>query len=161
MGDDRLDHYPRTPACCRGKRGQEYQALGRSRGGFTTKIHAACDSHGNPIRFLLTGGQASDYTQALALLDGWNSEAVLADKGYDADYVVEAAQCMGAQPVIPPKANRKIPREYDSELYKERNHVERMFNRIKHWRRVATRYDKTASAFMGFILVASICLWLN
>jgi len=89
------------------------------------------------------------------------AQAVLADKGYDADYIVTAAETMGAQAVIPPKANRKIQREYDAELYKERNLVERLFNKLKHFRRVATRYDKTAVAFLAFVHVASICLWLK
>jgi transposase len=109
----------------------------------------------------LTGGEASDYTQALALLDGVKAKAVLADKGYDADYVVEAAEAMGAEVVIPPKSNRKEARYFDKDLYKERNSIERMFNKIKHFRRVATRYDKTASAYLAFVLVAGICLWLK
>ena len=90
-----------------------------------------------------------------------HAKALLADKGYDADYIIEAASNMGAIAVIPPKSNRRNRREYDKELYKERNLVERFFNKIKHFRRVATRYDKTASAFLAFIHVASICLWLK
>ncbi len=161
MVDDRFDYCACTPACGWRKRGQQHQALGRSRGGFTTKIHAACDSHGNPLRFILTEGQASDYTQALALLEDMKAEAVLADRGYDADYIVEAAQNMGAIVVIPPKSNRKTLRQYDKELYKERNHIERMFNKFKHFRRVATRYDKTASSFLAFLNLAAIYLWLK
>ncbi len=95
------------------------------------------------------------------MLEGIRADAVLADKGYDADYIVEAAGNMGAVAVIPPKSNRKIQREYDKDLYKERNLVERLFNKLKHFRRVATRYDKTASAFLAFIHLASICLWLK
>jgi transposase len=95
------------------------------------------------------------------LLDGLHAKALLADKGYDADYIIEAASNMGAIAVIPPKSNRRNRREYDKELYKERNLVERFFNKIKHFRRVAMRYDKTASAFLAFIHVASICLWLK
>lgn len=113
------------------------------------------------MRFILTAGQASDYTQALALLENMKAEAVLADKGYDADYVVEAVGNMGAIVVIPPKSNRKILREYDRVLYKERNHIERMFNKLKHFRRVATRYDKTALSFMAFLNIAAIYLWLK
>lgn len=165
MVDDRFNNFPRSPACGRRKQkkhgGQENQALGRSKGGFGTKIHAICDSHGNPLRFILTGGQAADCKQALALLDGLNAEAVLADKGYDADYIVEAVTGMKALVVIPPKSNRIVQREYDKELYKERNHVERMFNKLKHFRRVATRYDKTAASFMAFLNVAAIYLWLK
>lgn len=113
------------------------------------------------MRFILTAGQVSDYTQALALLENMKAEAVLADKGYDADYVVEAVGNMGAIVVIPPKSNRKILREYDVLLYKERNHIERMFSKLKHFRRVATRYDKTALSFMAFLNIAAIYLWLK
>jgi transposase len=113
------------------------------------------------VRFILTEGQASDYTQALALLENLKAEAVLADKGYDADYVIEAVGNMGAIVVIPPKSNRKILRKYDAVLYKERNHIERMFSKLKHFRRVATRYDKTALSFMAFLNIAAIYLWLK
>jgi transposase len=161
MGDDWLHYYSRPPACGGCKKGAETQALGRSCGGFSTKIHAACDALGNPIRFILTGGEASDYTQALSLLDGLKAKAILADKGYDADYVVHAAKAMEADVVIPPKSNRKEARSFDKVLYKERNLIERMFNKIKHFRRVATRYDKTATAYLAFVTIAGICLWLK
>ena len=127
VGDDRFHHRSRPSTRCWRERGQENQALGRSRGGFSTKIHAACDSLGNPLRFILTGGQRNDCTQALQLLEGIRADAVLADKGYDADYIVEAAVNMQAIAVIPPKSNRIIQREYDKELYKERNLVERLY----------------------------------
>jgi putative transposase len=94
-------------------------------------------------------------------LQGFKADAVLADKGYDADYILAVASGMNAQAVIPPKANRAVQRMYDRELYQERNLVERMFNKLKHWRRIATRYDKTASSFLAFIHLASICLWLR
>ena len=97
--------------------------------------------------------------QALVLLKGMQADAVLADKGYDADYVIKAMENMGAVMVIPPKSNRETQRKYDAELYKERSHIERLFNRLKHFRRVATRYDKTASAFLAFIHIAGILLW--
>lgn len=113
------------------------------------------------MRFILTGGQAADCKQALALLDGLKAEAVLADKGYDADYIVETVNGMNALVVIPPKSNRKVLRDYDADLYKERNIVERMFNKLKHFRRVATRYDKTALSFMAFLNLAAIYLWLK
>jgi transposase len=113
------------------------------------------------LRFILTGGQAADCKQALALLDGLKADAVLADKGYDADYIINAVSGMNALIVIPPKANRIIQREYDAELYKERNLVERLFNKLKHFRRIATRYDKTALSFMAFLTIAAITLWLK
>jgi transposase len=161
MADDRFHYRPRPSARRWCKRGQENQALGRSRGGFSTKIHAVCDALGNPIRFFLSGGQAADCKYALALLDGLTGDAVLADKGYDADYIVEAVSGMKSQAVIPPKSNRKIQREYDKDLYKERNLVERMFNKLKQFRRIATRYDKTALSFFAFLNIAAIYLWLK
>ncbi len=84
-----------------------------------------------------------------------------ADKEYDADDVVDAAEVMGAEVVIPAKSNRKKPRDFDKKLYKERNLIERMFNKIKHFRRVATRYDKTAAAYLAFVFLAGICLWIG
>jgi putative transposase len=146
----------------RGKKTAGPQALGRSRGGFSTKIHAACDSHGNPLRFILTPGQASDHTQAHALLEDFEvEEAVLADKGYDSDALVKTITETGADCVIPPTRNRTMQREYDTHLYKERNQVERLFNKLKNFRRVATRYDKLDIAFMSFIHLAAIYLWLK
>ena len=113
------------------------------------------------MRFILTGGEASECTQALTLLAGLKAKAILADKGYDADYVVKASEFMGAEVVIPSKSNRKNPRNFDKVLYRERNLIERMFNKIKNFRRVSTRYDKTAAAYLSFVVVAGICLWLR
>ncbi|MBF0141820.1 MAG: IS5 family transposase, partial [Magnetococcales bacterium] len=107
------------------------QAIGRSRGGLTTKIHAAVDALGNPLRCLLTGGQSADISQAHALIEGMNPDMVIGDKGYDANHFVSAIEEMGAQAVIPPRSNRLTPREYDRHWYKDRNLVERFFNRIK------------------------------
>ncbi len=108
----------------------------------------------------LTPGQQADITQAELLLEGYQPDAVLADKGYDADALVKRIEAKGAQAVIPPKSNRKEPRDYDKDLYKERNLVERFMNRIKHYRRIATRYEKTARNFLGFVHVASIMVLL-
>ena len=119
------------------------------------------DALGNPTRFILTGGQRADCSQALDLLEGQTADAVLADKGYDADYIVEAVLEMGAEAVIPPRSHRRTPRDYDAYLYKERNQIERMFGTLKHFRRVATRYDKLASSYLSFVLVAAIFLWLK
>lgn len=141
--------------------GIQEQGLGRSKGGFTTKQHAACDALGNPVRFFLTAGQRSDYLKARDLINGKIMKALIADKGYDADYMIEATKNVGAEAVIPPRSGRKILREYDTELYKERNIIERMFNKLKHFRRVATRYDKLDIAYMAFVFIASIYLWLK
>jgi transposase len=137
------------------------QGLGRSKGGFSSKLHAACDALGNPIRFFVTAGQRSDYIKALDLIDGQTMSALIADKGYDANYMVDAAKSLQAQSVIPLRSQRKTPRYYDQELYKERNLIERMFNKLKHFRRVATRYDKLDIAYLAFVLLAGIYLWLK
>jgi len=97
------------------------------------------------------------------LLDDFDSEkveAVLADKGYDADYIVESIENnLNSEVVIPPKINRKVLRHYNKEIYKQRNLIERLFNRIKNFRRVATRYDKTSSSFLSFIQIACVFIW--
>ena len=95
------------------------------------------------------------------MINGKNMEALIADKGYDANYMIEATEAVASEVVIPPRSNRKIWREYDTELYKERNLIERMFNKLKHFRRVATRYDKLAIAFLSFVHIAAIYLWLK
>ena len=143
------------------KRGQKNQALGRSCGGFTTKIHALCDTLGNLLRFIVTGGERHDSTQAIDLICKISGEAVLADKGYDTDAIVEAINTMGAEAVIPPKSNRLVQRVYDKHLYKERHKIECLFGKLKQFRRIETRYEKTKTAFMGFIYIASILLWLK
>jgi len=98
---------------------------------------------------------------ACDLIHGVAAENVLADKAYDADRLYRKIIDQGGDPVIPPRRHRKRHHAYDNTLYKERNHVERFFNRIKHCRRIATRYDKLAHTFMGFVLLASIMLWLK
>jgi transposase len=87
--------------------------------------------------------------------------ALIADKGYDANYIVDAVKSIEAEAVIPPRSQRKTPRNYDRELYKERNLIERMFNKLKHFRRVATRYDKLDIAYLAFAFIAGIYLWLQ
>ena len=92
-------------------------------------------------KFILTGGEESDYKQALALLKGQRAGHVLADRGYDADYIVQTVESMGAVAVIPPRKNRREQRKYDARLYKERNLVERLFLKMKRFRGFATRYE--------------------
>ena len=114
-----------------------------------------------PVRLIGTPGQRNDIAFAHDLIDGFEAEATLADKGYDADHLVDQIAQTGAQIVIPPKRNRKIQRPYDTELYKQRNVIERFFNKLKHFRRVATRYDKLLANFMGFVKLAAIAIWLK
>jgi transposase len=161
MDDPRQHRGPGAPACGREKRGQSGEALGRSRGGFSTKIHILVDALGNPVEFLLTAGQEADVTQAEPLIDGHEAAAFIADKAYDSDAVVAAVERRGAEAVIPPRKNRKVSREYDEHLYKERKKVEWFINLMKQYRRVATRYEKTARNFLGFVHVASIMILLR
>lgn len=114
---------------------------------------------GNPVRFILTGGERNDITQIEGLLDGLRAEHVLADKGYDGQRAMNAIAAAGARPVVPRRATTAQWRSFDPHLYKERNLIERFFNKLKHFRRIATRYDKLANSFFGFVQIASIRLW--
>lgn len=127
----------------------------------TTKIHAATEALGLPVRLIASPGQRNDIAFAHDLVDGFQAGAVLADKGYDADHLCDRIAQIGTEVVIPPKRNRKVQRTYDTDLYKERNHVERFFNKLKQFRRVATRYDKLLVNFMGFVKLAAIAIWLK
>ena len=108
-----------------------------------------CDAKGRPVRFTLTGGQRADVSQAIPLLIGIETGAVIADKGYESNRVLAFIRGQGAEAVIPPKANRRDPWEYDRELYRQRNLIERAFNKLKHWRRIATRYDRRSIYFLS------------
>jgi transposase len=156
MADPGQHRGPGTLGRGRAKGEQSDEALGRSRGGFGTKLHIAVDGLGNPVEFTRTGGQAADVTQAEALITGHEPDAVIADQGYDSDALVGAIERRGAEAVIPPRSNRQRPRTIDRHLYRERNLAERFIGRIKRYRRVATRSDKTARNFLAFVHVASI-----
>ena len=122
MADDRQHHRASAPACRRRtpiKRGADAQGLGRSRGGLSTKIHAASDALGNPVRLIASSGQRNDIALAHELVDGFQVGATIADKGYDADHLCDRITETGAETVIPPKRNRKLQRPYDTNLYKE------------------------------------------
>ena len=116
---------------------------------------------GLPVRLVLTPGQAADVTQAEALIEGAPLEVVIADRGYDSQAVVRAIQRRGGEAVIPSQKNRKVQRAYDRERYKDRNLAERYWGKVKHYRRVATRYEKTARNFLAMVHVASIMLLLR
>ncbi|MBY3334145.1 IS5 family transposase [Rhizobium leguminosarum bv. viciae 248] len=143
------------------KGGPDAQGLGRSRGGLSTKIHAATESLGLPVRLIASPGQRNDIAFAHDLVEGIQAAATIADKGYDADHLCDKITETGADVVIPPKRNRKLQRHYDADLYKERNRIERFFNKLKQFRRVATRYDKLLANFMGFVKLAAIAIWLK
>ena len=161
--DDRLHRDPRSPSGSRRKRGAQNQALGRSRGGFTSKIHARTNGEGLPLAFVLSPGEAHDATayDELMDLDEDRPQALLADRGYDSDAIREDSWFHGTDPVIPTKINRKVQRPVDPLHYALRNRIERFFNKLKNARRVATRYDKTADSFLAFVQLASIKIWLR
>jgi transposase len=115
---------------------------------------------GHPVKLKLTGANAADSPHLPDLIAGVVTDAVLADKGYDSDANRAAIRAQGATPCIPPRTNRKEPIPYDRHLYRERNVVELYFGRIKQYRRVATRYDKKARNYLGFVWVASIAIML-
>jgi len=136
------------------------QFIGVSRGGKTTKIHAVVNEFGNPVHFILTSGEEHDSKQATPLLSELKiaDSNILADKAYGTVDIRNYISEHGASYVIPPKTNAKEPWEYDTWLYKVRHLIECFFNKIKAFRRVATRYNKLASSFLDFVYIASI--WL-
>ncbi len=130
----------------------------------STKIHTVCDALGNPTGFHLTPGQACDLEGSDVLLPELVSDigSFLADKAYDADErVLKLLSEAGVEAVIPPKSNRKEQREYDTERYKARHLIENFFGKLKQYRAIATRYDKTARNFLGAIHLAASVIWLN
>lgn len=132
------------------------------RGGFTTKLHDRCDGQGRPFGFVLTPGQAHDVQGFGPLFQMLSDqiEALLADKGYDADAIRAEIAAAGVEAVIPAKSNRRIPIPYDREKDRWRNLVERLFSRLKNWRCGANRYDKSRESYLGFVALASIKLWI-
>jgi transposase len=137
------------------------EALGYSRGGFGTKIHVGVDALGNPVHIHLSPGQDADIKHAETVLGDNQPGAVLGDKGYDSEAFAAKVTERGAEVVIPSRANRKEPRDYDEVTYKERNKVERCLSLFKQFRRVATRYEKKAKNFLGIVLFAAITIWLR
>lgn len=127
----------------------------------STKIHATCDALGNPTGFFLSAGQAHDLQGADALLPQVNADALLADKAYDAqERVLDLLETKGIEAVIPPKANRLVSRSFDAERYKERHLIENFFLKLKHFRALATRYDKTKRNFLAAIHLAAVNILL-
>lgn len=140
---------------------QAAQALGRSRGGFSPKIHGACDARGRPLDCVFSAGQAADGTYALPFIQDKGYEALLADKGYDTDAIVTHVVQHEAVCVIPPQKNRTVQRPYDIELYKARHHIECLFGFLKHYRRVFARFEKIAARFQAFLHFAATLQWLK
>ena len=147
-----------------GQRGnQRQEALGRSRGGFSTKIHLRTDAKGRPLAFDVTGGEAHEVKGYDALMELCEAHPakLLGDRGYDANAIRDDLKERGIEPVIPPKSNRAQPIEYDRDAYKRRNLIERCVNALKQFRRIATRYEKTARAFLSMLCIGSASLWIK
>ena len=144
------------------QRGERSQAIGRSRGGRTTKIHALSDRLGRPLAFQLTGGQRADCQAAEPLLASLPTGVLVhADKGYDSDRVRRLIEDGGGVPNIPPKSNRRWKNCFSPYLYRKRNAIERMFGRLKDFRRIATRYDRLAQNYLAALcLTATVSYWL-
>jgi transposase len=119
------------------------------------------DAHGMPVRAIITEGTRADCTQADALIEGFDAQYLLADKGYDSNEIVENARSKGIKAVIPPKRNRKQAREFDKDLYRHRHLVENAFLHLKRWRGVATRYAKNSASFLAAVHIRCIAIWLN
>ena len=120
-----------------------------------------CDSLGRPLRFILTAGQVGDILTASALLTGFHAKAVLADKAYDSNALRQVIADSGAEAVIPSNRTRKVAIPHDPVIYRHRNRIERCFNKLKHFRRFATRYDRRACNFLAFIHLAAAMIWMR
>ena len=125
----------------------------------STKINARVDGRGLPVRIVLLPGQASDKAAAPALIEGMPASDLVADRGYDARAIIDLVAAAGGRAHIPTCRDRKLQRSVEPALYRRRNLVERFFNKLKHFRRIATRYEKTARNFLAAVLIASTRLW--
>ena len=135
--------------------------MGRSRGGLTTKIHTVADAQGRPVRFILTAGEAADIKSAPDLLAGMAPGGVIADKAYDSNELRKLIAHAGAEAIIPSNRSRKIIIPHDAQAYRLRNRIERFFNKLKHFRRIATRYDRRACYFLAALHLASAIIWMR
>ena len=155
----------RAHPCAAGARksdgGQAAQALGRSAGGFSTKIHITVDGLGNPLRVQLSAGQRHDISQAPALIADLTFAHLIADRGYAAQPLIDLIEARGAEAVIPPHPRAHAKRPYDTWRYRERHLVECLINKIKHFRRVFSRFDKLAPRFLAFVQFVCALIWLR
>jgi transposase len=158
--DGRFYSRQSTPLGIWRKRGEQKQAVGRSRGGRNTKIHALADAKGRLIAILLTGGQAHDCPVARRLIDRVEpAERLLGDKAYDGNELRDKLDQRGTKPVIPNRTSRKCPFPFSKHLYKMRWRIESAFNRLKDFRRIATRYDKLARNYLASVCLAAALVW--
>jgi transposase len=151
----------RANQCAAGYKEGSAEDLGRSCGGFSTKIHALVDALGNPMKFILSPGNDHDITQAEELTKELVNTKLLADKGYDSKKFVDYLKKKDCEAVIPSRSNSKEKRGVDKYLYKERHFVENFFSKIKWFRRTFSRFCKTSSSFMAFLHFASTLIWLR
>jgi transposase len=164
-----------APACGRGapcERGQEQQALGGSRGGFSTKLHLRAEGNGKPLTFLITAGERHEQSVFVPLMEQGavkragrerprlRPRSVVGDKGYSSRIVRRYLARRGIRAVIAHRTNELPPRPFDRERYRERNRIERLVNRLKQFRRIATRYEKLAENYLAMVTLAALVLWL-
>jgi transposase len=158
--DDRLNAREGTPIGVRWKRGEQKQAVGRSRGGRNTKIHALADAKGRLLAILLTGGEAHDCPVAERLIRRAKpAKRMLGDKAYDSAELRDELDERGTKPVIPNRCNRIKPFSFSKRLYKLRWRIESAFNRLKDFRRIATRYDRLARNYLASVCLAAALVW--
>lgn len=163
-GRDRFHQHQGPPLGGGRKRGTFAQGIGTSRGGRTSKIHGLTDAAGRPRVLLISPGNTSDMTMAPALIEAARGrfDKLIADHGYDSNAIRSAIQQQNAEVVIPATRSRKAPIPYDRTVYRARNLVERLWCRLKDWRRIATRYDKLAVNYMaGVFLAAAVSFWCD
>jgi transposase len=137
-----------------GARGGGEEALGRSRGGLTTKVHALVDALGRPLCFLLTPGQAADCRQARTLLEGVAFDRLIGDRAYNTNEIRDWLEAHEAEAVIPSRRSRKVPIPHDPQVYKRRHRIENLFGRIKDLTRITLRKDKTERSYAAFLSLA-------
>ena len=147
----------------RARFGKKYrdQCLGRSRGGFSTKIHLACDALGNALRFILSGGKCLDHRKAESLIADFQFNYLIANKGYDSQSFVETVEDTGAKTVIPSRSYNHYQRKYDRHLYRERHLIECFIGKIKYYRRIFTTFEKLSKNYLSFIHLVSSLIWLR
>ena len=135
--------------------------MGRIAGTAHRRPRLRADAHGAPVRAIVTSGPQADCSEAHKLIEGIDADYLLADRGYDANAIIEAAKAAGMEPVIPPKRNRRFQRAYDRDIYRERHLVENAFLKLKRWRGIATRYAKNAASFLAAVQIRCLALWLE
>ena len=150
---------PLQGASTRYRRGGRQSRHGAYKRGLNTKIHLAVDANGNPVRIFVTAGTTADCKLGEKLISGIDAIALLADRGYDVNQLIDLARSAGMEIVIPPKKNRKEQRNYDKALYKLRHLVENAFLMLKQWRGIATRYAKNTESFLAAVRIRSLFHW--